>query len=268
MARLFYGMGRGFKSSSGFKDPRVPLAYNSKIFRPKFSSSINQFIRKTSATNYTPWPFGDEGTGGGIISDSIVESVTATSTQDNTGIMVASEEESITVTDSQNRAYTTSSVITEALSAQDSLGSTAIYPSTVTEAGNSQEASDFTGAFVHSVEITEAVSAADSKDRSVNFSAGIIETVSADDLSDRISALSVSILETLSANDTLNGSYAIVKLLNGINLNHRIPPQGNDLRFKVGAVNIGVPLIAPTDDYTGAVRMKIGSTVYALQRAI
>lgn len=61
MARLFYGLGRGFKNKSGFTDSDNPKSFNTEIVRPPFSINGSQFIRDTAALNDTPMPFGAEG---------------------------------------------------------------------------------------------------------------------------------------------------------------------------------------------------------------
>lgn len=59
----------------------------------------------------------------------------------------------------------------------------------------------------------------------------------------------------------------VVHLYNGLGLAGHITPIGNDMRIKIGASQIGIPLIIATDNPAGAVRIKANGTVYALRQS-
>jgi hypothetical protein len=60
MARIYYGIGRGFYSKIGFT-PSFPR-YKVDFIRPPFGIPESQFVRDIAAENNTPMPFSNEGT--------------------------------------------------------------------------------------------------------------------------------------------------------------------------------------------------------------
>lgn len=59
----------------------------------------------------------------------------------------------------------------------------------------------------------------------------------------------------------------VINLYNGAKLAAHITPSTSDLRIKVGASYLGIPLTAATNDHAGSIRIKVGSTVYALKQS-
>jgi hypothetical protein len=267
MARLFFGIGKGFKSSTGFKAPTIPISYNSQIFRPKFSSSVAQFIRKTSATGYTPWPFGDEGTGGGVTSASITETLTAIEASQNILTAVASETEAASSNDIVNSTIITQSNEAESATATESQSSTASLIVNESESANAIDVPAFEAAVIHTVDIVENVTSIENEDSSILTSSTESESANAQDSLDSIKLALSTIEESVTAEDVINSSYAVIKLSNGIRLVHRMPPQENDLRVKIGTTTFGIPVVSASNDRSGSFRFKYNNIVYALKQA-
>jgi len=287
MARLFHGIAKGFKSKRGFTAPTIPESRNTEFIRPKFSGSVQQFIRKTVATYWTPWPFGAEG-GASIVNASIVETITAidapsaiftglaaiiepgnaVDTPSSVGILLSSITESATASETSNRTILTSVAITEGLTVSDTESVIATLVGAIIESALAEEMHDFGGGITYPVDITEVGVAEETETSAIITQSDILEEAIAEEISDRTILTPASMVEGLTAEDICNATYIILKLFNGLRLVHNITPTDNDLRIKVEESILGIPVIAVTDDPEGAVRIKVNGVVKALRQAI
>jgi hypothetical protein len=146
------------------------------------------------------------------------------------------------------------------------------YPSTViwmpvshTEAGEALESSSVIAEMV--ADIHETTTALDNPDAVREIIADILEETIARDFPSTYTTDTVSHEEMAAAMDYCSAFISAIHLSNGLKLSHNFGSTGADFKMSVGGQIVGVPIIAATDDRAGAIRIQIGSTIYALQQA-